>query len=125
MAVHNDLGKLGEQEAEIYLRRKGYTILEKDWKFGKKDIDIIALDETGSILVFVEVKTRRDDDFIEPEQAVDRKKIYNIGTSANAYIKMKNVPNDLRFDIITVIGVNKDNLRVEHIEDAFNPLLLM
>ena len=61
MAEHNDLGKWGEQVAVDYLQRKGYEILERDWKSGHRDLDIIALD--GDTIVFVEVKTRRSGSF--------------------------------------------------------------
>lgn len=123
MAEHNELGKDGEDEATLFLKKQGYTILERDWKYGRRDIDIIALDETEATLVFVEVKTRKSDEFTEPEQAVDVKKIINIGICANAYVKNNNVPNDLRFDIISIIGKGSQNMKIEHIKDAFNPLL--
>lgn len=58
MASHNELGKWGEDVAADYLLRQGYTILERDWKSGHRDLDIIALD--GDTVVFVEVKTRRN-----------------------------------------------------------------
>ena len=59
MAAHNELGKWGEDCAADYLQRKGYTIVERDWKSGHRDIDIIAADKDGTI-VFIEVKTRRN-----------------------------------------------------------------
>lgn len=61
MAEHNELGKWGEDEAARFLQRKGFSILERDWRVGKRDLDIIALKEDGKLLVFVEVKTRRND----------------------------------------------------------------
>ena len=69
MAAHNELGTWGEQCAVEYLRRKGYVILERDWKSGHRDLDIIAFD--GVTMVFVEVKTRRNRMFADPEMAVD------------------------------------------------------
>lgn len=69
MAAHNELGTWGEQCAVEYLRRKGYVILERDWKSGHRDLDIIAFD--GATMVFVEVKTRRNRMFADPEMAVD------------------------------------------------------
>ena len=57
MAAHNELGQWGEEVATDYLRRKGYTIVERDWKSGHRDLDIIAMD--GQTLVVVEVKRRR------------------------------------------------------------------
>ncbi|MBQ7421310.1 MAG: YraN family protein [Prevotella sp.] len=117
MATHNDLGAWGEQVAVEYLRKKGYIIVECDWHSGHRDIDIIALD--GDVVVFVEVKTRRDRIFIEPEQAVDYRKIRNIQTAANHYIKFRQIDKEVRFDVITVVGTMDNSPEICHIEDAF------
>ena len=58
MAEHNDLGKWGEDEAVFYLEDKGYTIIDRDWRLGRRDLDILAYTPDGSTLVVVEVKTR-------------------------------------------------------------------
>ena len=68
MAAHNELGEWGEEVAVRYLEQKGYVILERDWKSGHRDIDIIAQDK--DTIVFVEVKTRRNRLFAEPEMSV-------------------------------------------------------
>ncbi len=125
MAEHNDLGKWGEDEAARFLERKGYVILERDWRMGKRDLDIIALTENQETLVFVEVKTRQSDDLQEPEEAVDNKKMRNLAVAANSYVKLKQVQQDIRFDIVTVLGREKQVDGIEHIEDAFNPLLIL
>ena len=117
MAAHNELGIWGEQCAEEYLRRKGYVILERDWKSGHRDLDIIALD--GAVLVFVEVKTRRNRMFTDPETAVDYRKIRNIKLAANHYIKYRRYDGDCRFDIVSVIGQNGQLEEIEHLEEAF------
>ena len=124
MAAHNELGKWGEEMAVEYLHDKRYIIRECDWKLGKRDIDIIALTPDETEVVFVEVKTRTTDEVAKPEDAVDMRKIRSIGVAANAYVKMCDVVEELRFDIITIVGTTRDNMRVEHIKDAFNPLLL-
>ena len=124
MAAHNELGKWGEEMAVEYRHDKRYIIRECDWKFGKRDIDIIALTPDETEVVFVEVKTRTTDEVAKPEDAVDMRKIRSIGVAANAYVKMCDVVEELRFDIITIVGTTRDNMRVEHIKDAFNPLLL-
>ena len=117
MAAHNELGIWGEQCAEDYLRRKGYVILERDWKSGHRDLDIIALD--GSVLVFAEVKTRRNRMFTDPETAVDYRKIQNLKMAANHYVNYRRFDGDFRFDIVSVIGQNGELEEIEHIEDAF------
>ena len=117
MAAHNELGIWGEQCAEEYLRRKGYVILERDWKSGHRDLDIIALD--GAVLVFVEVKTRRNRMFTDPETAVDYRKIRILKLAAKHYIKYRHYNGDCRFDIVSVIGQNGQLEEIEHIEEAF------
>jgi len=122
MAAHNELGKWGENKAAEYLERKGYRIIERDWRIGHRDLDIVAID--SDMLVFVEVRTRRNNVFMEPELTVDRKKMRSLMIAANAYIKTHNIDFDLRFDIITVLGTNDNDYKINHIEEAFNPMLL-
>ena len=109
MAKHNELGHWGEAFAAKFLENKGYTICERDWHYGKRDIDIIAFNPQHNILVFVEVKKR---------------KIKNIAIAANNYVKERKISYELQFDIISVIGHNEHNAKIEHIEDAFNPMLI-
>ena len=123
MARHNELGKWGEDLAEEYLIKKGYTICERDWHLGKRDLDIIAYTEDTLTIVFVEVKTRRWDDVMDPTDAVNIQKIRSIGFCANAYIKEFNIDLDMRFDIITIVGDASSEIKINHIEDAFNPCL--
>lgn len=123
MAKHNDTGKWGEDLATDYLRNSGYEIIERDWRDDHRDIDIIARSPDLRTIVFVEVKTRSNDVITKPEEAIDRKKIRNIGMAADSYVKMLNVLDELRFDVISVIGGTKETAQVEHIVDAFNPCL--
>lgn len=123
MAQHNDTGKWGEELAADYLLDKGYDIVERDWRIGHRDIDIIARTPDGHDLVFVEVKTRSNDVITKPEEAIDIKKIRNIGIAANAYIKQNNATDNTHFDIICIVGKDKDSARLEHIRDAFNPCM--
>lgn len=123
MAKHNNTGKWGEDLAADYLRENGYEIIERDWRDGHRDIDIIARSPDLRTIVFVEVKTRATDIITKPEEAVDRRKIRNIGMAANTYVKMLNVLDELRFDVVSVIGGTKETAQVEHIVDAFNPCM--
>lgn len=125
MAEHNDLGKWGEDEAALYYEDRGYEILERDWKVGKRDIDLIALTEEKDTLVFVEVKTRQNNELQKPEEAVDVKKMRNLAIAANAYVKLRGLNMDVRFDIISVIGKCSCVESIECFEDAFNPLLIL
>ncbi len=124
IAKHNDLGEWGEAEAACYLEKHGYIIRDIDWRFGKKDIDVIAITQDGEWMVFVEVKTRQDDKLMDPSQAVTPKKILNLATAANAYIKMQPGDFKVRFDIISIVGAEGRVKSIQHTEDAFNPLLL-
>jgi len=120
MAEHNELGKWGEEKASEYLANKGFRILERDWRIGHRDIDIIAID--GDELVFVEVKTRRNNYFMEPELSVNMKKMRSISLAANAYAKMHYVEMPIRFDIVTVLGMKDSNCQINHIDNAFIPM---
>lgn len=123
MGSHNELGIWGEQYATNYLRDKGYEIIARNWRIGHRDIDIIARSPDNTTVVFVEVKTRTNDVITKPEDAVNLKKIRNIGLAANAYVKQMNVVDMIRFDIITIVGNNDNSAQLEHIKDAFNPCL--
>ncbi len=123
MAEHNELGSWGEDEAAKYLETRGYEIVERDWKVGKRDLDIIAVDEDKTHIVFVEVKTRSSDDYTEPEEAVDIRKIRNLAFAANAYLKTHPTKFDIRFDVVSIVGKRPRIDRIQHIEDAFNPML--
>ena len=117
VAEHYTLGQWGEEVAADYLRRKGYTIVERNWKSGHRDLDIIAWNEDCQSLVFVEVKTRRNRMFNDPEEAVNYRKMYHLRQAANHYIKYRRLDCDLRFDVITVVGTPETEPEIEHIED--------
>ena len=124
MARHNELGKAGEDFAASYLEHAGYGIIERDWRQGSRDIDIVARAEDGTTVVFVEVKTRSSDAIVRPEDAVDARKIRNLGRAADAYVKERAIWEELRFDLINIVGTAPENFKLEHIIDAFNPLLV-
>lgn len=125
MAEHNDLGKWGEDEAAMFLERKGYVICERDWKLEHRDLDIVAVTPDAQTLVIVEVKTRSSSELQEPEEAVDSRKKRNLAVAADAYIKMHHVSQEIRFDIVSVVG-KKGNLEsINHIVEAFNPMLVL
>ena len=104
MAEHNDLGKWGEDEAALYLEDEGYTIIDRDWRLGRRDLDILAYTPDGSTLVVVEVKTRTGGKYQQPEEAVTPSKMRNLAIAANAYVKECQVDKELRFDVISIVG---------------------
>ncbi len=93
--------------------------MARNWKDGHRDLDIVAAD--GSTLVVVEVKTRRNNVFNEPEEAVDWRKVRSLSLAAGKYVKIHGIDADIRFDIVAVTGTDDDNCRVNHIENAFLP----
>ena len=117
MAAHNELGQWGEDLAVAYLQGKGYQIVERDWKSGHRDIDIIARDEAGTI-VFVEVKTRRNRVFGEPEEAIDFWKLQSLQQAINHYVKFRHINSEVRFDIISIVGTIGSEPEINHIKDV-------
>jgi putative endonuclease len=113
MALHNQIGKKGEDEAVLYLLSMGATILERNYRYDRAEIDIIAKIE--NIIVFVEVKTRTQNNHGNPEDFLSLAQQKRIVKAATYYLE--NIPEnlDIRFDIISILK----NKELEHIEDAF------
>jgi putative endonuclease len=121
MAKHNEIGQFGEQAASDYLEQKGYKILDRNWRHGRAEIDIVAMD--GVTLVFAEVKTRSNDLFERPESAVDEKKRRLLTRAAVAYMRKIEHEWAIRFDIVAVVLREENRFFVDHFEDAFFPRL--
>lgn len=115
MAKHNQVGSWGENLAVELLIRKGYAISETNWRCGHYELDIIAMHNNR--VVFVEVKTRSSEDD-DPTDAVNRKKISRIVSAAHAYVLAKNLPHEVQYDIVSIVGTPQ-KYTIEHIEDAF------
>ncbi len=111
-----DFGKYGEDLAVNYLIRKGYQVLERNWRSGHKEIDIIALKD--NVLVAVEVKTRKTNSYGDPDLAVGVLKQKMLIWAADAYVRYKNLDVDIRFDVISIIINDKGEI-IDHLEDAF------
>jgi putative endonuclease len=118
MNRHTSLGKKGEDIAVKYLLDSGYRIIGRNWRFHHKEIDIIATDETD--VIFIEVKTRKDECYGEPEEAVDYKKQEFLIEAAEEYIILNNIDNNVRFDVISII-LKPGFQSVNHIKNAFYP----
>ena len=118
MAEHNELGEKGEHLAMEYLKEKGYTILNTNWRYGHLEIDIVARKE--KIVVFAEVKTRSSEQWGKPEEFVHYKKRKRLVKAAEIYLTKKNLMTEMRFDIIAVI-LSQDYHKIKHIEEAFIP----
>lgn len=116
MAEHNDTGKYGEEKAVEFLTEKGYEIVAKNHKHQHAEIDIIA--KKGKLLIFVEVKTRTNLSFGNPEEFVNYTKAKLIMKAAEHYIFAIDWHFDIRFDIIAVT-IKGSSVAINHIEDAF------
>lgn len=116
MATHNELGRWGEDLAATFLEEKGYQIIERDWKSGHHDLDIVATE--GSALVIIEVKTRRNRLFGNPEEAIDYKKRKSLQSAINHYVKTHHFGSSVRFDIISIVGTIGSKPEIDHIIDV-------
>ena len=111
------LGKKGEDKAEEYLKKEGFLILERNYRYGHKEIDLIGKD--GNTIVFVEVKTGRSKRFGTPEEWVNLRKQKNIIMAALDYIQKNDVTGcDFRFDVLA-ISYEKGKESINHIRNAF------
>lgn len=116
MAEHNKLGTKGEKLAVEFLQNNGYKILERNWRFKKIEIDIIA--QKNNMLAIVEVKTRSSNYFGNPQDFVNQKKIRLLVEGVNQYVISKNIDLEVRFDIIAIIKT-PTQFKIEHLENAF------
>ncbi len=115
-----DIGKWGEDLTVELLVAKGYAIRETNWRMPPLEIDIIAI--KGNRLVFVEVKTRTEGEF-DPVLAINRKKQSNMIRAANAYVNIHNLPHEVQFDVVLIVGTPDAGYTIDHLEDAFYPSL--
>ena len=110
------IGKNGEDTAARHLLAKGYHVIERNWRYKRSEIDIIA--EKEGVLVFVEVKTRSYVAYGHPEESVDEKKANKIMEGAEEYIFKVDWHGDIRFDVIA-IHLEGNGHKLFHFEDAF------
>ena len=110
-------GHFGETIAVKFLKKNGYKIAERNYRFGKSEIDIIAF--KGPILTFVEVKLRKNYDFGYPEQHLKPTQVEAIKRAAEHYLsQLTSIPTFIRFDIIA-LKFDGNNLEINHIQDGF------
>ncbi|SHK24915.1 YraN family protein [Epilithonimonas mollis] len=117
MAEHNEFGKIAEDLAVDFLVKNKYKILVRNFRYLKAEVDIIA--EFENQIIIVEVKARNTDAFLEPQDAVNKKKIKLLISAANYFIEENNVDKEVRFDIISVLPNKQKTLEIHHFIDAF------
>ena len=115
-----EIGAIGEKLAADYLKKRGYKIIQRNFRCREGEIDIIA--QKGEYLVFVEVRTKRNNAFGTPEESVNLSKREKLISLANAYLQAYDkLPDFWRIDVVAVeLGPNNRVLRLEHIENAIS-----
>ncbi len=111
------LGRRGEQAAAAYLQAKGYTILARNLRCGRGEIDILAARD--GLLVFVEVRTRRSSRFLSPEESVTPRKQAHLLAAAESYLQEHpDSPETWQFDLIAVEGDPDRQPVITHFENV-------
>lgn len=119
MAEHNELGHRGEEEARRFLLKNGYRIVAQNWRYRGYEIDIVA--ETDDWIVFVEVKTRSSDEFGNPEDFINNRRIKRLTRGGHHFVMKNNISKDWRFDVIAILWDEHGNFSLKHFDDAFLP----
>lgn len=120
MAEHLRTGAAGEQLACQWLEGHGFTVLHRNWRHGRDEIDIVARE--GRFLVVVEVKTLTSARWGDPEDAVDHRKQVKLMRAADELIEQTTEDLELRFDVIAITHTPQGP-EIFHIPDAFYPTL--
>lgn len=115
---HLKLGQIGEDLVTEFLSMTQHEILERNWRTGKAEIDIIAK-TTDQLLLFVEVKTRSSDFFGPGSLAINKKKKQLLLDAAVVFANMNNHQGDIRFDVANVTINEKEEVILEYLPDAF------
>ena len=113
-----ELGRKGELLAQNHLQKRGWKILERNYKNSYAEIDLIAMD--GEVLVFIEVKTRSSDHFGPPEAFVSPQQEATLFEAAMLYMDLIDHEWEIRFDVIGILYKGTSH-QLKHIEDAFLP----
>ncbi len=112
-----EIGEYGEDCAAKYVAELGYRVLERNWRYKKAEIDLIAMD--GETLIIIEVKTRSYQWYGQPEDSINTKKEAFLIDAANRYMEQINHDWELRFDIISVLIQKSGAPQIKHYQDAF------
>ena len=116
--IRKRLGARGEDAAVDHLDRIGIEIIERNWRCALGEIDIVARD--GNVLVFVEVKTRKQLSAGSPEEAVNSAKQQRYSKLARAYLQDHEYTDaETRFDVIAITVTAKNRARLRHVQNAY------
>ncbi len=119
-AAHLKSGRWGEERAVRFLKKHGYKIHGQRVRVGRHD-ELDAIAEHNGVLVFIEVKTRRTEEFGRPFSAVNQSKRKRLSRAAVGYLKTRKLqPDYIRFDVVEVVGEpGGEPPEIRHIENAF------
>ena len=116
MASHIDVGKEGEKLAEAWLQTQGYTILHRNWRHGRFELDLIST--KNGLLRFIEVKLRQSNQYGYPEAAVTKKKYRDLQQAMMQYLLLNPQYNDFRLDVLAITQHSLDDVEYFLIEDV-------
>jgi putative endonuclease len=118
MAKHSKIGINGEQIAANFLQNKGYQILLRNWRYGKKEVDIVAT--RGEMAILTEVKTRSSTILTFPEEAVTPRKQQHLRAAAEGFMEIYPEYKHVRFDIVSILMEAGHAKQIIHFEEAFH-----
>jgi putative endonuclease len=119
MAKHHETGKKAEALAAQILHHKGYEILHTNWRYGRREVDIIAGKDT--LIVFVEVKSRSTPYFGHPAEALTERKENFLVEAAGHFQTLYDHHGPIRFDLIAILMLPGQIPQIDHYEDVFYP----
>lgn len=117
MNHHQQIGKIGEDLACRHLAEKDYQILERNWRFSRYEVDIIA--QRGDILHIIEVKTRTSMHFGYPEDNLGRQKLKFLARAADAYLEQYPQWKKIQFDVVAISIKKNSTTEIVLLEDIY------
>lgn len=118
MATTLETGFMAEEAAAAYLARQWFTILHRNWRHGRYELDIVA--EKGGDIHFVEVKCRRRHALTAPEQAAGPAKFRALQKAAEAWLEAFGTQGEVQFDVVAV-EYDDSGMDIRYIPDALRP----
>jgi len=117
------LGRWGEEQAARFLERRGWSILARNYRFGRREVDLVA--RKGDLLAFVEVKTRSGTGFGAPQESITALKRREVEAVAAHFVYRHGLQSlTVRFDAVAIVVKGREGgaqARIEHVEDAWRP----
>ena len=117
----NETGRRGEDLALEWLERRGFRLLDRNWRTAHKELDLVM--EGPERVHFVEVKTLTPPLLVEPFEKVDALKQSRLISAASRYVSSKQVRKEVQFDVVSVV-LDGDQPRVDYIPEAFSPVFI-